>query len=230
MVRAYLEQRPPTPWKCWYVAPSFRYERPQAGRYRQHHQLGVEVLGIDDPDVDVEVIALLDALYRAVGLQQRTLHLNSLGDAASRPAYHAALRGHLEAHASTLSEQSRATMDVNPLRVLDSKRPEDAEVIATAPRDDRPPLGRVGARTSRVCSAVSTALGIEFVIDPRLVRGLDYYTRTTFEFAVGRARLRAERGRRRWPLRRAGRSSSAGRRLPGIGFGARRRSHPAGLR
>lgn len=182
VVRAYLEQRPPTPWKCWYVAPSFRYERPQAGRYRQHHQLGIEVVGTDDPDIDVEVIALLDTLYGAVGLQTRTLLLNSLGDAASRPAYLAALRDYLDAHVSTLSEQSRATMELNPLRVLDSKRPEDAEVIATVPVMIDHLSEESAAHFARVQRGLES-LGIEYVINPRLVRGLDYYTRTTFEFA-----------------------------------------------
>ena len=212
VVRAYLEQRPPTPWKCWYVAPSFRYERPQAGRYRQHHQLGIEVVGTDDPDIDVEVIALLDTLYGAVGLQTRTLLLNSLGDAASRPAYLAALRDYLDAHVSTLSEQSRATMELNPLRVLDSKRPEDAEVIATAPVMIDHLSEESAAHFARVQRGLES-LGIEYVINPRLVRGLDYYTRTTFEFAsdaLDRPRTRSGAGGGTTGLP----NSSAVRRLP----------------
>ncbi len=96
VVRAFIEHHPATPWKTYYVAPNFRYERPQAGRYRQHHQLGAEAIGTDDPDIDVEIIALLDSVYRAVGLQRRTLRLNSIGDATSRPRYLEALRAHLD--------------------------------------------------------------------------------------------------------------------------------------
>ncbi len=183
VVRAYLEQRPPTPWKCWYVAPSFRYERPQAGRYRQHHQLGIEVVGTDDPDIDVEVIALLDTLYGAVGLQ----HAHPAPELARRRRVTACLprprcATTSNAHVSTLSEQSRATMELNPLRVLDSKRPEDAEVIATAPVMIDHLSEESAAHFARVQRGLES-LGIEYVINPRLVRGLDYYTRTTFEFA-----------------------------------------------
>src|SRR3954470_10881319 len=128
VVRAFVEHRPITPWKVWYVAPSFRYEAPQAGRYRQHHQLGIEVLGSDDADIDVEVIALQSRFYDSLGLQRVSLKLNSLGDAESRPRYLSLLRAHLEAAGPDLSPQSRETLAVNPLRVLDSKRPQDAEI------------------------------------------------------------------------------------------------------
>jgi histidyl-tRNA synthetase len=182
VVRAFIEHHPATPWKTYYVAPNFRYERPQAGRYRQHHQLGAEAIGTDDPDIDVEIIALLDSVYRAVGLQRRTLRLNSIGDATSRPRYLEALRAHLTANADVLSEQSKVTMQVNPLRVLDSKREQDAAVIASAPRTIDYLSGEAAAHFERVQTGLRT-VGVPFVIDSLLVRGLDYYARTTFEFA-----------------------------------------------
>ncbi len=182
VVRAFIEHHPATPWKTYYVAPNFRYERPQAGRYRQHHQLGAEAIGTDDPDIDVEIIALLDSVYRAVGLQRRTLRLNSIGDATSRPRHLEALRAHLTANADVLSEQSKVTMQVNPLRVLDSKREQDAAVIASAPRTIDFLSGEAAAHFERVQAGLRT-VGVPFVIDSLLVRGLDYYARTTFEFA-----------------------------------------------
>jgi histidyl-tRNA synthetase len=183
VARAFVEHRPTTPFKAWYVAPSFRNEAPQAGRYRQHHQVGIEVLGTDDPDVDVEVIALLDTFYRSLGLRQVSLQLNSLGDAACRPSYLAALRAYLESRAGELTEQSRQTLAVNPLRVLDSKRPEDAAIIADAPRMVDHLCAECASHFARVQTGLQS-LGMTFELAPRLVRGLDYYTRTTFEFAA----------------------------------------------
>src|SRR5436305_3485115 len=118
VVRAFVEHRPTTPWKVWYLAPNFRAEAPQAGRYRQHFQLGVEALGTADPDLDVEVIALLAGFYDALGLRRVRLHLNSLGDAESRPRYLDALRAYFEANAAVLSAQSRETLALNPLPAL----------------------------------------------------------------------------------------------------------------
>ena len=126
LVRAFVEHRPPTPWKVWYAGPNFRYERPQKGRYRQFDQVDVEILGTDDPEADVEVIALGWRFYEALGLRQVTLKVNSLGDPGDRARYVEALRAHFEANLDALSEQSRETLGRNPLRVLDSKRPEDA--------------------------------------------------------------------------------------------------------
>ena len=183
VVRAFVEHRPITPWKVWYFAPSFRYEAPQAGRYRQHHQLGIEVLGSDDADVDVEVIALQSKFYASLGLRQVRLKLNSLGDAESRPRYLGLLRAHLEAAGPDLSPQSRETLAVNPLRVLDSKRSQDAEIIASAPVMTDVLSDAAAAHFERVQAGLSS-LGIGFDLEPRLVRGLDYYTRTTFEFAA----------------------------------------------
>jgi histidyl-tRNA synthetase len=183
VVRAFVEHRPIPPWKVWYVAPSFRYEAPQAGRYRQHVQLGIEALGSNDPDLDVEVIALQARYYEDVGLRKVRLLLNSLGDPESRPTYLAALRNHFDAHASELSEQSRQTLTVNPLRVLDSKRKEDAAVIASAPVITDHLSASAKDHFERVQSGLRS-LGIAYELEPRLVRGLDYYTSTIFEFAA----------------------------------------------
>jgi histidyl-tRNA synthetase len=183
VVRAYVEHRPTLPWKAWYVAPSFRYEAPQAGRYRQHHQVGIEALGSDDPDLDVEVIALLAGFYADLGLCRVSLGLNSLGDGDTRPRYLETLRTYLAARSAELSEQARQTLGVNPLRVLDSKRPEDATVIAGAPLMVDFLSDTAGAHFERVQAGLRS-LDISYAIAPRLVRGLDYYTRTTFEFTA----------------------------------------------
>ncbi len=182
VVRAFVQHRPVTPWKVWYEGPQFRYEKPQAGRYRQFTQVGVEALGTDDAHIDVEVIALAWAFYRDLGLRQVDLHVNSLGDPTCRPAYLAALAAYLEKRSGELTEQSRATLAVNPLRVLDSKRAPDQSIIDDAPRmvDHLSPECR--DHFERVRAGLD-ALGIPYSISPRLVRGLDYYTKTTFEFA-----------------------------------------------
>jgi histidyl-tRNA synthetase len=181
--RMFAQHRPPVPWKAWYAGPNFRYERPQKGRYRQFDQVGAEVLGTEDPDADVEIIALAWRFYEALGLRRVRLLINSLGDGEGRANYTAALRRHFERDLEQLSEQSRETLQTNPLRVLDSKRSEDAAVIAAAPAmvehlsdDDRAHFDRVRAGLD--------ALAIPYELSPRLVRGLDYYTRTTFEFAA----------------------------------------------
>ena len=119
VARAWVEHRPPLPWKTWYVAPTFRYERPQAGRYRQHLQLGVEVLGTPDAGADVEVIALLWDLYTGLGLQRALLLINSLGDPVCRPAYLDSLRSYLEPRRESLCDEHRTRWAENPLRVLD---------------------------------------------------------------------------------------------------------------
>ncbi|MGE0796165.1 MAG: histidine--tRNA ligase, partial [Acidimicrobiia bacterium] len=151
----------------------------QAGRYRQHHQLGVEVLGSDDADLDVEVIALQHDLYASLGLTRVTLAVNSLGDAAGRPAYDALLLEHLSAR--TLCDEHRERVAENPLRVLDCKRPACTDATADAPRlvDHLDPASR--AHFERVLAGLAAA-GVEAEVDPRLVRGLDYYTRSTWEF------------------------------------------------
>ena len=180
VVRAWVEHRPPLPWKTWYVAPAFRYERPQAGRYRQHLQLGVEVLGTPDPDVDVEVISLLWDLYTGLGLQRALLLINSLGDPVCRPAYLDSLRDHLEARRESLCDEHRTRWAENPLRVLDCKRERCREATRGAPRMVDALCGPCAEHFERVQDGLG-ALAIPFAIETRLVRGLDYYSRTTFE-------------------------------------------------
>ena len=181
--RAFAEHRPTPPWKIWYTGPQFRYERPQAGRYRQFSQVGVETLGTDDPHADVEVIGLGVRFYEALGLGRVRLLINSLGDSESRPGYEAALAGYLQSRRVELSEQSRVTLERNPLRVLDSKRDEDQLVIAEAPLMADFLSGASAEHLAAVLAGLDS-LGAAYEISPRLVRGLDYYTRTTFEFAA----------------------------------------------
>ncbi len=184
IVRAYVQHRPTPPWKVWYAAPNFRYERPQAGRYRQHHQLGVEVLGSDDPDVDVEVIAFLARLYRDdLGLARTRLRLNSLGDDVCRPAYRELLQQFLEQRRDQLCDEHGDRIADNPLRVLDCKRPACIEATRDAPRMLDHLCEPCARHFDRVTQGLD-ALGITYSIDTSLVRGLDYYTRTTLEFAA----------------------------------------------
>ena len=183
VVRAFAEHRPVVPWKVWYAGPNFRYERAQKGRFRQFDQVGVEALGPDDPHLDAEVIALAWRFYERLGLRQVTLLLNSLGNPDDRARYVAALHDHFSTDRDALSEDSRATLATNPLRVLDSPRTEDAELIDAAPQmpdflSDDAATHFAGVR------AALDALGIPYTVSPRLVRGLDYYLRTTFEFTA----------------------------------------------
>ena len=179
--RAFVQHRPPTPWKVWYEGPQFRYERPQAGRYRQFSQVGVETLGTDDYCADVEIITLGLRLFEALGLRRVRLMLNTLGDAESRPAYRQALAEYLRGHIGELSEQSLRTMQRNPLRVLDSKRPADQAVIERAPRMVDFLSGPSAEHFAAVREGLDR-LSVEYEVSPRLVRGLDYYSRTTFEY------------------------------------------------
>ena len=179
--RAFAQHRPVTPWKVWYSGPNFRYEKPQAGRYRQFDQVGVEVLGSDDALLDAEVISLAWQFFARLGLSKVELVVNSLGEAHERAAYIEALRAHLQSHRGDLSEESVATLARNPLRVLDSKRPQDAPVIAAAPRISAH-LSEASAGHFAAVLAGLDALGVPYRVDEMLVRGLDYYRRTTFEF------------------------------------------------
>jgi histidyl-tRNA synthetase len=218
VVRAYVQHRPTPPWKVWYVAPNFRYERAQKGRYRQHWQLGAEVLGLDDPALDVEVISLLDGFYRDLGLTGVTLALNSMGDAESRPAYVAALREYLLGHADELGPEFRERVEANPMRVLDSKSPDWQEVISRAPQLPEYLSDAALDHFEAVQSGLK-ALGITYELAPRLVRGFDYYTRTTFEFqsdALDAAQNALGGGGRYDGLA----EEMGGPATPGIGFGA----------
>jgi histidyl-tRNA synthetase len=183
IVRAFVQHRPPLPWKAWYVTPAFRYERPQAGRYRQHHQVGLEALGTEDPDLDAEVIALADGFLRRLGLQRLTLLLNSMGDRRCRPAYVELLRRSLADRRQELCEEHRQRYELNPLRVLDCKRPECRAVTADVPLLADHLCDECRAHLARVRQGLEHA-GVAYRMDHRLVRGLDYYTRTTFEVAA----------------------------------------------
>jgi histidyl-tRNA synthetase len=179
--RAFAQHRPTTPWKVWYSGSNFRYEKAQAGRYRQFDQVGIEVLGASDPLLDVEVIALGWQFFAALGLTKVELTVNSLGDTGDRAAYMAALQSYLESRSSELSDEGRATLLKNPLRVLDSKRDADARVIAGAPVIDQF-LGDSAREHFTSVLAGLDAMGVPYRVAPGLVRGLDYYERTVFEF------------------------------------------------
>ena len=181
VVRAFVQHRPVTPWKVWYVAPHFRYENPQAGRYRQHHSLGVEALGSEDPDLDVEVIALAWRFYAGLGVTRIRLDLTSLGDDQCRPAYRQLLLDYLASKA--LCPEHEGRYQENPLRVLDCKKPACVAATADAPFQVDNLCDPCTAHFARVREGLD-ALGIPYTLAPRLVRGLDYYTRTTFEFAA----------------------------------------------
>jgi histidyl-tRNA synthetase len=184
VVRAFVQHHPVPPWKAWYVAPSFRHENPQHGRYRQHFQLGVEALGPDDADLDVEVVTLAFEFIASLGLRQVTLKLHSMGDGTCRPGYVELLRAFLAERRSELCLPHQARFEQNPLRVLDCKTPECEQATEGAPRFVDNLCEPCTAHFARVRSGLE-ALDVPYTIDHRLVRGFDYYTRTTFEFASG---------------------------------------------
>jgi histidyl-tRNA synthetase len=167
------------PVKLWYSGSYYRYERPQKGRYRHFSQVGAEAIGTEDPALDAELIVLADQAYRSLGLSRFRILLNSLGDRVCRPAYRAALQDFLRG--LDLDEETRRRIEINPLRVLDDKRPEVQAQLVGAPllRDHLCEECRAYHAEVR---ELLTAQGVAFEDDPRLVRGLDYYTRTTFEF------------------------------------------------
>ena len=179
--RAFVQHRPATPWKVWYHGPNFRYEKPQRGRYRQFDQVGVEALGSDDPYLDVEVIALAWDFFVALGLRRVRLVLNSLGEPDDRAAYVRALAGWFGDRREELTKESQETLVRNPLRVLDSKRDADQALVAAAPRIHDFWSPSAAAHFADVRRGLDH-LAVPYVVDDRLVRGLDYYRRTTFEF------------------------------------------------
>ena len=183
VARAFVEHRPPAPWKVWYVTPKFRYEQPQAGRFRQHHEVGLEALGTDDPDLDGEVVALAAGLYRRLGLRRIALRMTSLGDAVCRPAYRDELLAYLTERRDRLCAEHRDRIADNPLRVLDCKRPACVDASAGAPRMVERLCEACAAHFERVRRGLD-AVGVAYTVDSSLVRGLDYYTRTTFEFTA----------------------------------------------
>jgi histidyl-tRNA synthetase len=182
VVRSVIEHgldRSGLPVKLRYAGPFFRYERPQAGRYRQLQQVGVEAIGVDDPALDAEVIAIADEGFRALGLTGYRLELTSLGDASCRPAYRELLQEYLAG--LDLDEPTRARAALNPLRVLDDKRAEVRAMMADAPLlIDH--LSDASAQHHAAVLAHLDDLGVACTVNPRMVRGLDYYTKTTFEF------------------------------------------------
>ena len=186
-VRAVIEHNLlyPGPQRLWYRGPMFRHERPQKGRYRQFHQVGVEALGFAGPDIDAEHILMCARLWKDLGLDGITLQLNSLGSAEARARYRAKLVAYLESRVSELDEDAKRRMHSNPLRVLDSKNPAMQALIEAAPRlaDD---LDDESARAFAALQDSLRVAGVAFRINPRLVRGLDYYNGTVFEWVTDR--------------------------------------------
>lgn len=217
-VRAFVQHQPPTPWKAWYLTPAFRYENVQAGRFRQHHQVGVELLGTADPDADVEVIALGWEFLDALGLRQVEVQVNTMGTVEDRRRYVEVLRTHLRAHLGDLDPEDRAKVDNHPMRVLDSKRTATRAATADAPAIADCLSTGSQAHFDRVQAGL-TAMGIPFTLAPRLVRGFDYYTHTTFELVptgVDHAQATILGGGRYDGLV----EELGGKPTPGVGFGA----------
>ena len=211
------------PQRVYSIGPVFRHERPQRGRYRQFHQIDVEALGFAGPDVDAELIVMLARLWKLLGLTDVRLELNSLGQPAERAAHRAALIEHLEKHRDILDEDGQRRMYTNPLRVLDTKNPAMQEMADSAPRlfDFLGEESR--AHFDGVCQRLADA-GIEYRLNPRLVRGLDYYNLTVFEWVTDRLGSQGTVWRR--PLRRPDRAAG---RQAGAGCGLRHRhGTPAG--
>ena len=171
--------------RIYYMGPMFRHERPQRGRYRQFHQIGAEALGFGGAEVDAELILMAHALWQEIGLHDVELQINSLGQPPERSEHRNALIAHFEAHADTLDEEARRRLHLNPLRLLDSKNPAMQAVIEAAPRliDFLGEASR--AHLASVC-AILEASGVPYTINPRLVRGMDYYNLTVFEFVTRR--------------------------------------------
>ena len=221
MVRAIVEHNAlyNGPLRVWQMGPMFRHERPQKGRYRQFHQLDVEAFGHAGPDVDAEIILMLRALWRELGLkegEQITLEINSLGQPAERLAHRAALISHLEAHAALLDDDARRRLHSNPLRILDTKNPVMAPVVDSAPRliDF---LGEASRAHFDGVRAVLDAAGLAYRINPRLVRGMDYYNLTVFEWVtplLGSQATVCGGGRYDTLIEQLG-----GKPAPGVGFG-----------
>ena len=220
IVRAYLQHglhREPQPVKLYTVAPMYRYAAPQRGRYREHYQLSVEAIGSDDPAVDAELIQLYTELLRSLGVENYELQLNSIGDSACRPAYIERLTAWLDEHADALDEEAQQKRATSPLRVFDVKNPQVQNAL-----EDAPTIGDSLCDDCRAhFDAVSSYLdeyGVEYTLVPTLVRGLDYYTRTAFEFvdeAIGAQSSICGGGRYDGLAEQL-----EGPHTPGIGFGA----------
>jgi histidyl-tRNA synthetase len=219
VMRAYLEHmtRLPQPVKVWYEVPMFRYNAVQKGRYREHYQFGVEAIGSDDPAIDAEQIGLQRRWYRRVGVESLRLLVNSIGDGKCRPAYLQLLVGYLDEHAAELCDECRERRDVNPLRTFDCKEKGCQLVMAGAPKITDHLCDECAAHFADVRAHLD-ARGIDYSVDPGLVRGLDYYTRTAWEWqwtALGAQSAISGGGRYDGLAEQLG-----GRPVPGVGFGA----------
>jgi histidyl-tRNA synthetase len=218
--RAYVEHglhREAQPQKLYTIGPFWRYDRPQKGRYREHWQLSVEAIGSDDPAVDAEVIKLYDELLRRLEIGDYVLELNSIGDANCRPAYIERLTSWLDEHDAALDDETRAKRQTSPLRAFDVKSERVQAVLAEAPKIGDALCDDCRAHFERVCEYLD-AVGVRYELVPTLVRGLDYYTRTTFEFkdeAIGAKDTICGGGRYDGLVEAIG-----GPATPGIGFGA----------
>ena len=173
-----------TPQRLWYMGPMFRYERPQKGRQRQFHQLGVEAFGVSSPDQDAELIALCRQFWRRLGVDDALqLEINTIGSAADRARYRDALVDYLSQHVDQLDEDSQRRLDSNPLRILDSKNSDTQQILDNAPVLQDYIDDDTRAEFEQLLAYLN-ALGIEYVVNPRLVRGLDYYNKTVFEWTT----------------------------------------------
>jgi histidyl-tRNA synthetase len=218
--RAYIEHglhREPQPQKLYTIGPMWRYDRPQKGRYREHWQLNVEAIGTDDPAVDAEIVQLYDELLRRLDVTDYVLELNSIGDRACRPAYIERLNAWLDEHEAELDDEARAKRQTSPLRVFDVKDERVQELLREAPTIGESLCDACREHFSRVREYLD-AYGVRYELVPKLVRGLDYYTRTTFEFkdaAIGVKDTICGGGRYDYLIEDIG-----GPPTPGIGFGA----------
>lgn len=187
VMRAIVEKQlynQPGSSKLYYIGPMFRYERPQAGRYRQHHQFGAEVIGVSKAEQDAEVIDLLLELYRRLGIKSLKVMINSVGDPSCRAPYKEALMEYLRPHLDQLSPESQGRFSKNVLRILDSKDPRDQALIEKAPMPIQM-LNEEAKEHFEELRRLLERLGVEYEINPKLVRGLDYYNRTVFEITAG---------------------------------------------
>ncbi len=169
--------------RLWYIGPMFRHERPQRGRYRQFHQIGVEAFGVPGPEVDAEMILMTSRLWRKLGISDLRLEINSLGSSEARAKYRTRLVSYFETHFASLDEDSRRRSESNPLRILDSKNPEMQGLLQKAPKLLEHLDTESRDHFERLCRILDAA-GVAYTINPRLVRGLDYYTRTVFEWVT----------------------------------------------
>jgi histidyl-tRNA synthetase len=204
------------PRRVWSMGPVFRHERPQRGRYRQFHQVNVEALGFAGPDIDAELIVMLARLWRILGIPAVRLELNCLGQAVERAAHRTDLVAYLQRHEAALDADARRRLHTNPLRILDSKNPALQEIVAGAPQITAY-LGEASRRHFEGLQALLARAGIAFTVNPRMVRGLDYYNLTVFEWitdALGSQGTLCGGGRYDPLIERMG-----GRPTPGIGFG-----------